>query len=161
MGWPRSFYGPSKGPWTVKPIVVLGPIVVGSGFLDHEPYHGSCEGPQTVKVDVVLFLGWWPVCSGLRTLSQPVNKTTTPEGLCGLMLSLGTLTLHHGHQYDPLGGPRPVKGPMAHLCWRVLKSTCRSTDCRPYHSSRTLLWFTGSGIFLLNFLSQRFGCYTQ
>ncbi|WMV13395.1 hypothetical protein MTR67_006780 [Solanum verrucosum] len=44
-----------------------------------------CEGTGTVKVDVVLILGWWQVGSGLRTLSWSVIKTTACEGLRGLM----------------------------------------------------------------------------
>uniref|UniRef100_M1DVJ9 Uncharacterized protein n=1 Tax=Solanum tuberosum TaxID=4113 RepID=M1DVJ9_SOLTU len=70
------------------PVVVLGPVATGSRVLDQQAYHGSCEGPRTVKVDVVLHLCWWTSGSGLQTLPWTVVKTTAYERLRGLISGL-------------------------------------------------------------------------
>uniref|UniRef100_M1DHM1 Uncharacterized protein n=1 Tax=Solanum tuberosum TaxID=4113 RepID=M1DHM1_SOLTU len=48
----------------------------------HEPYHGLCEGPQTVKTTVFLHLGWGLLAKGRQMPPRPVIKTTVHGGPC-------------------------------------------------------------------------------
>ncbi|WMV50746.1 hypothetical protein MTR67_044131 [Solanum verrucosum] len=74
--------------------------------------------PRTVKVPVVLHLGWGSASSGLRTLLHPVIKTTARGGLRGLRPDLGlVLPSLHEHPHGLWGGPRPVKGPVVYFFW--------------------------------------------
>uniref|UniRef100_M1DL72 Uncharacterized protein n=1 Tax=Solanum tuberosum TaxID=4113 RepID=M1DL72_SOLTU len=110
--------GPSKGPRTVKWVVVAGQGLLVLATPLYGPLHGPCEPPRTMQATVVLHLRLGSTGSALRASPQSVLKTMTYEGLRGLMPEPWVLLpLFNEASHSSCGAPRPMKGSVVHHFW--------------------------------------------